>query len=588
MPRGVHPDAPDQRERSASRGFDDAASQRAAAHSDALRELRDPERLAEVPANPSLRGGDFRRRAREKRRDDVSRLTGPFLHDEVPSDEPGERRPRFSRDEMQHQVELREGGAGGTPPVLLDHHGVTIDAHARKQGREARREPPRRRRGNAVEESRLRQDENPGARRADRALRVAPQPSTQRGHPLAGQHAEHRRLRCGSGAGNDDELRPEPGQAHGGKHERTGSTRDRFAVRGPDGHAERAGELQHGFGKAIGRIERLQGDGDARRVHLRQRGHDDLSRHWPILHEECQTRHWRAEPRTPMLRPTQMPKRSMKEDDPLEDFALRALTLDGVTKGVHVAGTGPAVIVMTEMPGISPHVARFSRWVRDAGFTVYMPSLFGRDGAVPNVEEGVAVFQRACVSAEFRAFATNESSPVIGWLRSLSRLAHTECGGPGVGAIGMCFTGNFALTMMLEPSMLAPVLSQPTLPLDDPAGMHIAPEDLVQVRRRLERDDLTVMAYRFKGDRFCTAQRFAAYSEALGERFIARVLPDTAANRDCAPFFEHLVASPHSVVTAHLIDEAGQPTLAARDEILSFFARRLAPAPVPTFEHDQP
>ena len=78
-----------------------------------------------------------------------------------------------------------------------------------------------------------------------------------------------------------------------------------------------------------------------------------------------------------------MPKRSMKQDDPLEDFARREIALDGVSKVVYVAGAGPAVIVMTEMPGISPHVARFARWVRDAGFTVYMPSLFGRDGAVP-------------------------------------------------------------------------------------------------------------------------------------------------------------------------------------------------------------
>jgi dienelactone hydrolase len=266
----------------------------------------------------------------------------------------------------------------------------------------------------------------------------------------------------------------------------------------------------------------------------------------------------------------------MMEDDPLDDFNPREITLDGVTKVVHVAGAGPAVIVMTEMPGISPHVARFSRWVRDAGFTVYMPSLFGRDGAVPSAEEGKAVFQRACVSAEFRAFAANQSSPVTQWLRALARLAHEECGGPGVGAIGMCFTGNFALTMMLEPSMLAPVLSQPTLPLSDPAGLEIAPDELVAVRQRLDREDLTVLAYRFAGDRYCTAQRFAAYSEALGDRFIGRVLPDSAANPDTAPFFEKVVASPHSVVTAHLIDEAGQPTIAARDEILAFFAQRLA------------
>ncbi len=185
------------------------------------------------------------------------------------------------------------------------------------------------------------------------------------------------------------------------------------------------------------------------------------------------------------------------------------------------------------------------------------------------------IFQRACVSAEFRAFAANESSPVTVWLRALARHAHEECGGPGVGAIGMCFTGNFALSMMLESSMLAPVVSQPSLPLNDPAATGISADELAAVRERLERDDLTVMAYRFTGDKFCRAQRFAAFSEALGDRFVARVLPDSAANTELPPFFATHVTSPHSVVTAHLIDEAGQPTIAARDEILSFFAHRL-------------
>lgn len=270
-----------------------------------------------------------------------------------------------------------------------------------------------------------------------------------------------------------------------------------------------------------------------------------------------------------------MPKQNMNEDDNLEDFSHREITLEGVTKKVYVAGTGPAVIVMTEMPGISPHVARFSRWVRDAGLTVYMPSLFGRDGAIGSAKEGVTVFRRACVSAEFRAFAANESSPVTHWLRALARLAHMECGGRGVGAIGMCFTGNFALSMMLEPTMLAPVMSEPTLPLNNPGGLGISPEELQVVRQRLEQEDLTVLAYRFEGDQFCKAERFTAYAEALGERFIGRVLPDSAANTSVPPFFAQHVAFPHSVVTVHLIDEAGQPTIAARDEILSFFVNRL-------------
>ncbi|EHN13077.1 Dienelactone hydrolase family protein [Patulibacter medicamentivorans] len=270
-----------------------------------------------------------------------------------------------------------------------------------------------------------------------------------------------------------------------------------------------------------------------------------------------------------------MPHRSPDVDDPLEDFDPRRITLDGVTRTVQVAGRGPAVIVMAEMPGISPHVARFARWVRDAGFTVYMPSLFGRDGAVATVEDGTAILERACVSAQFRAFAGGGSSPVTTWLRSLARLAHEQSGGPGVGAIGMCFTGNFALTMTLEPAVLAPVVAHPSLPFDDPAGLEIAPDELTEVRERLERDDLTVLAYRFRGDRFCRAERFAAYAEALGDRFVPRELPDSAANPRTSPFFEHVVASPHSVVTAHLIDEAGQPTIAARDEILAFFGQRL-------------
>jgi len=154
-----------------------------------------------------------------------------------------------------------------------------------------------------------------------------------------------------------------------------------------------------------------------------------------------------------------MAHRNLHEDDRLEDFIRREITLNDVTKVVYVAGSGPAVIVMAEMPGISPQVARFARWVRDAGLTVYLPSLFGRDGAVADADLGAVVFRHACISAEFHAFAANQSSPqsspVTQWLRALAKLAHAECGGPGVGAIGMCFTGNFALSMMLEPAMLA-------------------------------------------------------------------------------------------------------------------------------------
>jgi dienelactone hydrolase len=256
-------------------------------------------------------------------------------------------------------------------------------------------------------------------------------------------------------------------------------------------------------------------------------------------------------------------------NDALDDFNQRTLTFGDDTKRVYVGGAGPAVVVMSEMPGITPHVARFARWVRAAGFTVWMPSLFGRDGAPPTMELAGEAMRSGCVRREFEAFAGGESSPMAGWLRQLAAHAHRECGGPGVGAIGMCFTGNFALALMLEPSVLAPVMSQPSLPLDDPAGTFLADGELAAIRQRLDDDDLTVLAYRFGGDPYCRAARFDAFERMLGDRFVARVLPDSAAGD------YGWLGVPHSVVTTCLIDEAGQPTAAARDEIVAFFARRL-------------
>jgi len=255
--------------------------------------------------------------------------------------------------------------------------------------------------------------------------------------------------------------------------------------------------------------------------------------------------------------------------DPLDDFERRELSFLGQSRRVYVTGSGPAVIVMSEMPGIHPQVARFARWVRDAGFTVWMPHLFGDDGRPISLGYGLRSMVLGCISREFRAFAADASSPVIDWLRALAVHAFPLCGGRGVGAIGMCFTGNFALSLMLEPVVRAPVLSQPSLPIGRKGGMHIAPEELAQVKARMEREDLTVLAYRFAGDAFCRAERFAAYEAGLGDRFIGRVLPDSSANPD-AP-----MKNPHSVVTGHLIDRDGEPTRQALDEILAFFRMRL-------------
>jgi len=255
--------------------------------------------------------------------------------------------------------------------------------------------------------------------------------------------------------------------------------------------------------------------------------------------------------------------------DPLDDFERREITLLDKTILTFVAGKGPAVIVMTEMPGISPEVARFARFVRDAGFTVYMPNLFGDPGRPPSVAYALPKMIRGCVSREFRALEANVTAPLTSWLRALAASVFPKHGGKGVGAIGMCFTGNFALSMMLEPSVIAPVLCQPSLPIGRRGGVHSSPEDLQAIRARMEADDLTALAYRFEGDRFCRKERFRDYERALGDRIKLRTLPDSAANP------ANTMSNPHSVVTHHLIDETGQPTRAAVDEILAFFRERL-------------
>ena len=152
-----------------------------------------------------------------------------------------------------------------------------------------------------------------------------------------------------------------------------------------------------------------------------------------------------------------------------------------------------------------------------------MPNLFGDAGAPGGTVKMLRAAVQICVSREFQVVLNAHSSgPIADWLRGLAALAHREAGGKGVGAIGMCVTGNFALSMMLEPAMLAPVLSQPSLPfVVNRAGMHIGHDELRAVRERLDREDLTVRAYRFRGDPICRAERFTAYQAALGDHFRA-------------------------------------------------------------------
>lgn len=266
-------------------------------------------------------------------------------------------------------------------------------------------------------------------------------------------------------------------------------------------------------------------------------------------------------------------------DDPLTDFESTTFAHGGRERVIFRRGSGPAVIVIAELPGITPKVAAFARRVADLGCTAVMPHLFGVPGKDPFARSrprGMAYAMRsfgpACVSREFTTWAMDRTSPVVDWLRALAATEHERCGGPGVGAVGMCFTGGYALAMATHPSIVAPVLSQPSNPLPLTAtrrrSVDCSADDLDLVRRRTQTDGLEVLGLRFAGDRLCPAERFEFLRQQLGDAFVAIELPDESANPD-API------KPHSVLTEHLVDDPGQPTHDALERVLELFRARL-------------
>ena len=258
----------------------------------------------------------------------------------------------------------------------------------------------------------------------------------------------------------------------------------------------------------------------------------------------------------------------------LHGYAKDRLTFVGKTRDVYRKGTGPAVLVFAEMPGITPKVLDFADRVVDIGCTAVVPHLFGVPGASPSVGNTVRALAPACVSKEFSAWATAKTSPVVEWSKALARHEHERLGGAGVGVVGMCFTGNFALAMLPEPAVLAPVLSQPSLPLGftkkAKRGLYLSGADLDEVQDRLSAEpELCVLGLRFSGDRLVPAERFQHLREALGDRFIAVEIDSSKGN----PWGHPRVA--HSVLTEHLVDEPGQPTRDALEQVLDLFRTRL-------------
>jgi dienelactone hydrolase len=238
----------------------------------------------------------------------------------------------------------------------------------------------------------------------------------------------------------------------------------------------------------------------------------------------------------------------------LDTWARSRHTADGTTHDIYRKGSGPGVVVIHELPGITPAVVAFADEVIAQGYTVVLPDLFGQPGAPAGVGQLVQSLAKVCVSNEFTKLALGETTPVAGLLRSLARQLHAELGGPGVGALGMCFTGGFALAMMVDDSVVAPVVCQPSAPFAfgkrRGADLNLTPRDLEIVKRRAAAG-CAVLCLRYRRDP-STGTRFDTLRHELGDNFIA----------------VEFEGKGHSVVTEQRQQEAV-------DRILEFLAERL-------------
>lgn len=230
------------------------------------------------------------------------------------------------------------------------------------------------------------------------------------------------------------------------------------------------------------------------------------------------------------------------------------------THDVYILGEGhKIVIIIQELPGIGQETLALADRFRERGYVVVLPHLFGPLGRTSVMGNLLRVL---CMRREFRVFARNQSSPVVDYLSGLCSAMKERYQVRGVATIGMCLTGNFAISLMANADVLAGFASQPSLPLFQQNAFHMSDEEVKQVKQRL--DEVGPMhCGRFEGDTFCTAKRFKLLDQAFNTDDQERIV------------FHELPGKGHSILTLDFVDEAGHPTQQALQEVMDYFDREL-------------
>jgi hypothetical protein len=238
---------------------------------------------------------------------------------------------------------------------------------------------------------------------------------------------------------------------------------------------------------------------------------------------------------------------------------------------VYRLGHGPAVVLMHNVPGITPTFATFARRLAWAGFTVVVPSLFGTPGRADRPILNAATLARLLTSRQFRCLQLRTLGPVTDWLRSLASDAHREHGGAGVGAVGTGISGGFGLAMLTEPVVTTAVISEPALPL--PFGrrrrsaLGLSDADWRTVQRRVAAG-CSVIGLRYFDDVVAVPERFATLRERLGDGFVAAEF-DSSRPRDATPLLTGSELAGYERITT------GESTSIAQDHVIDTLRRQL-------------
>ena len=257
----------------------------------------------------------------------------------------------------------------------------------------------------------------------------------------------------------------------------------------------------------------------------------------------------------------------------LTGWIKESFSAEGFTYDVYRKGEGAGVVLIPEMPGVHPGVLALGNHLVDNGFTVVIPSLYGTPGAAAMRPGMLPVMVRGCVAKEFAAFAINKDRPITRYLRALARDLNERTPGKGVGVIGQCWSGGFALAAAVDDSVLAPVLSQPSLPValtakhrSDPG---LSEAELKVIEKRAADEGLCALALRFSGDPMAPGERFKTLKDRLGDAFEVIEIDSSRGN----PHGFGPLA--HSVLTREVREIEGQPAYEARKRVVEFLRERL-------------